>query len=122
MVGSVQKEGSSQPVNRASLNITFLDWRRTAICIFTVAFILRGAFVLVLKEGFYFPDAIDYSRAAVSLLVDGKLGEMYHRPPVYPMFLAGIYTLFGQTIMAIRMVEALLGACVAVVIALMAER
>lgn len=89
-------------MKRASLNITFLGWRRTAICIFTVAFILRGAFVLVLKDGFYFPDAIDYSRAAASLLADGEFSETSHRPPVYPLFLAGIYTLFGQTIMAIR--------------------
>jgi 4-amino-4-deoxy-L-arabinose transferase-like glycosyltransferase len=109
-------------VKRVFLDIDLSSWRRTIVGIFAVAFIIRGAFVLALKDGFYFPDSIDYSRAAVSLLVKGEFGESYRRAPVYPLFLAGIYALFGEEIEAVRLIEALLGACLAVVIAIMAKR
>jgi 4-amino-4-deoxy-L-arabinose transferase-like glycosyltransferase len=109
-------------MNRVALNIDLSGWRRTVIFLFTVALIIRAAFVLTLKDGFYFPDSVDYSRAAVSLLEAGEFGETYRRSPLYPVFLAGIYALFGEEIVPVRMVEALLGACLAVVIALIARR
>jgi 4-amino-4-deoxy-L-arabinose transferase-like glycosyltransferase len=109
-------------VKRVFLDLDLSGWRRTVICIFAVALLIRGAFVLALKDGFYFPDSVDYSSAAVSLLVKGEFGENYRRPPIYPLFLAGIYALFGEKIVAVRLVEALLGACLAVVIAIIAKR
>jgi 4-amino-4-deoxy-L-arabinose transferase-like glycosyltransferase len=109
-------------VNNISLGLNFFDWRRALIGIFIVAFIIRAAFVLALKDGFYFPDSVDYSRSAVNLLAHGTFGEAYHRPPVYPVFLAGIYAFFGQRIVVTRMVEALLGAGLAVGVAVMARR
>jgi dolichyl-phosphate-mannose-protein mannosyltransferase len=122
MSGIMIAPPGSMLANKIFRSFNLSGWRRAAIGIFTVAFVSRGAFVLVLMDGFYFPDAIDYSRVAVSLLADGEFGETYHRPPVYPLFLAGNYAILGQTILAIRMVEALFGACAAVVIALIAKR
>jgi 4-amino-4-deoxy-L-arabinose transferase-like glycosyltransferase len=97
-------------------------WRPTVMAIFGLALLTRGVFILTLQDGFYFPDSVDYSRAAVNLLAHGEFGESYQRSPVYPLFLAAIYALLGQEIMAVRLVEALLGAGVAVVMALMARR
>jgi 4-amino-4-deoxy-L-arabinose transferase-like glycosyltransferase len=104
------------------LNDFFRDWSRTLSTIFVAALLVRVVFILTLQDGFYFPDSVDYSRAAVNILTNGELGERYHRPPGYPVFLAGIYSFFGESIVAVRMVESVMGAFLAVVIALLGRR
>jgi 4-amino-4-deoxy-L-arabinose transferase-like glycosyltransferase len=105
-----------------TVNTIFGNWRRTLLSIFMVALLIRGIFILTLQDGFYFPDSVDYSRAAISLITNGELGKAYNRPPGYPVFLAGIYMLFGQSILPVRIVESLLGALLAVVIAMIGKR
>jgi 4-amino-4-deoxy-L-arabinose transferase-like glycosyltransferase len=105
-----------------TVNAIFGNWRRTLLAIFIVALLIRGIFILTLQDGFYFPDSTDYSRAAISLITNGELGKTYNRPPGYPVFLAGIYMLFGESILAVRIVESFLGAFLAVVIALLGRR
>jgi 4-amino-4-deoxy-L-arabinose transferase-like glycosyltransferase len=109
-------------VKRITSNMTLSGWPGKLICIFAVALVARSIFVLTLQDGFYFPDSVDYSAAAMALITKGEFGEFYRRSPAYPVFLAGIYALFGQTIVAVRMVEALLGACLSVVIAVISKR
>jgi 4-amino-4-deoxy-L-arabinose transferase-like glycosyltransferase len=104
------------------MNIPVSSWSGRLICIFAVALVVRIVFVLMLQGGFYFPDSIHYSRAAENLIATGEFGETFDRPPAYSLFLAGIYTLFGQKIVAVRLLEAVMGACLAVVIAIMAGR
>ncbi len=96
--------------------------RRTLIYIFLLALSARLAFVFTMKEGFYFFDSVRYSTAAVNLLANGGFGEGYTRAPVYPVFLAGIYALFGEKILAVRIAESVLGAALAVLIAVLAGR
>ena len=98
------------------------NWRFTAFAVFITALLIRGVFVLTLQDGFYFPDSVHYSRAAASLISNAELGDNYNRPPGYPVFLAGIYLLFGESILTVRMVESVLGAVLAVVIALIGKR
>ena len=98
------------------------NWSRALLFVFIIALLARGAFILMLQDGFYFPDSTEYSAAAVNLITKGELGAEYSRPPGYPVFLATIYALFGQSIFATRMVESILGAFLAVVIALIAKR
>jgi 4-amino-4-deoxy-L-arabinose transferase-like glycosyltransferase len=105
-----------------TVNAIFGNWRRTLLSIFIVALLTRGVFILTLQDGYYFPDSIAYSGAAVSLITHGELGQSYNRPPGYPVFLAGIYTFFGQSILTVRIVESLLGALLAVVIAMIGKR
>jgi 4-amino-4-deoxy-L-arabinose transferase-like glycosyltransferase len=100
----------------------FRNWRLTLLSIFIVALLIRSGFVLTLQNGFYFPDSVEYSQGAVNLLANGELGESYHRPPGYPVFLAGIYLFFGESILAVRMVESLMGALLVVIIALIGRR
>jgi 4-amino-4-deoxy-L-arabinose transferase-like glycosyltransferase len=107
---------------KSIVNAVFRNWRWTMFSIFTIALLIRVAFILTLQDGFYFLDSVEYSRAAVSLLMNGDLGEAYHRPPGYPVFLAGIYLFFGEGILAVRMVESVMGALLAVVIALIGRR
>jgi 4-amino-4-deoxy-L-arabinose transferase-like glycosyltransferase len=103
-------------------NALFGNWNRTLFTIFIAALLVRGVFILTLQDGFYFPDSVDYSRAAVNILTNGEFGEKYHRPPAYPVFLAGIYLFLGQSILAVRMVESVMGAFLAIVIALLGRR
>jgi len=109
-------------MHSASLNIDLVGWQRTVICIFAAALLIRIAFILTLQEGFYFYDSVDYTAAAENPITRGELGEAYRRSPAYPVFLAGIYLLFGQAILTIRLVEALLGACLVVVVAVIGRR
>jgi 4-amino-4-deoxy-L-arabinose transferase-like glycosyltransferase len=104
------------------VNAVSRNWRWTVFSIFTIALLIRVTFILTLQDGFYFPDSISYSGAAVKLINNGELGEIYDRPPGYPVFLAAIYLLFGESILAIRMVESMLGAFLAVIIALIGDR
>jgi 4-amino-4-deoxy-L-arabinose transferase-like glycosyltransferase len=104
------------------INPIFQNWRRTALVIFVTALLFRGVFVLTLQNGFYFPDSVAYSTAAMSLITNGELGASYDRAPGYAAFLAGIYLFFGESIFAVRIIESLLGAFVAVLIALLARR
>jgi 4-amino-4-deoxy-L-arabinose transferase-like glycosyltransferase len=104
------------------LNSLFGNWSRTLFTIFMVGLITRGVFILTLQDGFYFPDSSFYSKAAVSLITNGELGKFYNRPPGYPVFLASIYVLFGESILAVRIVESVMGAFLAVVIALLGRR
>jgi 4-amino-4-deoxy-L-arabinose transferase-like glycosyltransferase len=107
---------------KSLLRTVFGTWRRTLLSIFIVALLIRGGFVLTLQDGFYFPDSIEYSGAALNLLISGQLGEVYNRPPAYPVFLASVYFLFGENIFAVRVMESFIGALLAVIIALIGRR
>lgn len=90
--------------------------------IFFAALCVRGLFIFTLQDGYYFPDSVIYSDAAISLLTTGSLGNSYDRPPGYAVFLSGIFFLFGESILAIRIVEGVIGGLLAVVIAIIARR
>jgi 4-amino-4-deoxy-L-arabinose transferase-like glycosyltransferase len=98
------------------------NWYRTLLLVFITALLVRGGFILTLQEAFYFPDSIEYSTAAVNLITSGALGPEYNRPPGYPAFLAVVYALFGQSIFVTRVVESVIGALLAFVIAVLGRR
>ena len=104
------------------MNAFFSNWRRTASLIFFVALLIRVAFIATQQDGFYFPDSLQYSQAAVDLLSAGELGANYNRAPAYPAFLAIVYLLFGESIFAIRVVESFMGAFLAVIMAAVGRR
>src|SRR6185436_3526319 len=98
------------------------DWHRTLFATLVLAVVIRAIFIFSLQDGFYFPDSIEYSRAAASLAGTGQLDHGYNRPPGYAVFLAGIYKFFGQNILTIRIIESLLGGWLAVIIAMIGKR
>jgi 4-amino-4-deoxy-L-arabinose transferase-like glycosyltransferase len=100
----------------------FSTWQRSLLAIFVTALLIRSVFIFTLQNGFYFLDSLEYSQAATNLLAHGTFGEAYDRAPMYPLVLAAIYALFGHHIVAIRLVQAVMGACIAVMIALIAQR
>lgn len=104
------------------MNFPSLDWRRMLFLIFSLALLTRGVLILAQQDGFYFPDSISYSRTAVKLIEHGEFGSTFGRAPGYPVFLAAVYALFGENIFAVRAVESLMGALLAVMIAVVGKR
>ena len=83
------------------------------ICL--LAFLIRLAYVLSLQPRSFWFDGGHYSRLATGLLEHGAyLNDRGHPsaywPPGYPLFLAAIYQLFGVNIVAVRVVQCLIGA------------
>jgi len=104
------------------LKITLSSWKQTLAYLFIAALVVRILFIVTLQEGFYFSDSVSYDAAAVNLLAKGEFGLNYDRPPVYALFLAGIYFLFGKSIFAVRIVQAIMGAVIAVIMAIIGKR
>ena len=88
-------------------------WRRSLLFIFLLALVIRVSAVTV------FPavpvaDAADYHRLATGLVerseyVSTSGAPTAWRPPGYPLFLAGVYRLFGIGLPAARLAQAVLG-------------
>ena len=83
---------------------------RSPWTIFWAALIIRLIYISFLKEGYYFSDFRSYEQAALSLLSGDGFGAEYDRPPLYPIFLAGNYLLFGAHFFPVRVVQAILAA------------
>ncbi len=94
--------------------------------IFIVALFLRLSAVFSQEETNKIPrgDASGYDKMAVNLvsgngfaeLKNGVISPVAYRPPVYPLFLAGIYSIFGHSYIAVKIIQALIGALFCIVI------
>ncbi|HTM58469.1 MAG TPA: glycosyltransferase family 39 protein [Candidatus Udaeobacter sp.] len=83
--------------------------RRLWPAILAVALAARLAFALLLPPDFIFSDTIDYDRMARGIVDHGTFGSFPLRPPGYPVFMAGVYLVFGKSVLAIRLVEVVIG-------------
>lgn len=73
-----------------------------------VSFLLRLAYALKTGEGGLSPDARDWMDTAWSIASGGGFGGSW-RPPGYAFFLAGIFSVFGKSILAAKIANAALG-------------
>lgn len=84
--------------------------------------------IAFLGEDRLWNDELDYDRIAVNLLKHHQFteypGQPYsYRPPGYPFFLAAVYSVFGlRNHMAVKLIQALLGAMAAMLLYLLGER
>ena len=86
------------------------------LAILAAALLARLAFVWAMPRRILWPDGLEYEAVARSLIEHGTYGLQTLRPPGYPTLIAGVYALFGESLLALRVVEAVLGtASVAVV-------
>ncbi len=90
--------------------------------LFLVALAARLAFVAVMPAEIAWPDGREYDAIARSLTAGDGYGLQTLRPPAYPTFMAGVYALTGGSLLALRVVEALLGACAALLLGLAGAR
>ena len=96
--------------------------RQVLFLIFLVALLIRVVFAFTLKDGFYFADEFDYTLIARYFVEHGTLPESFDRSPLFPLFLAGLFKLGGESFFYIRIVQAVLGAIIALQIALIGRR
>ncbi len=102
------------------------------IAVFSLGLFIRLAYVFSLEEKWYFYDTRHYEKAAISLIQNKTFGNgylydeiggmKYSLEPIYPVFLATIYAIFGHHFWAVRAVQAILGAFLLIMIFLIAER
>lgn len=104
---------------------------RRVLLVFLLALALRVFVVLWLNlapkdwqpgMAIFAADALTYDALAKNLSdgagyqIDGNFQEYTRIPPLFPVLLAGVYALCGPSIMAVGLVNALLGALTAVVL------
>ncbi len=107
------KKGFFEPLSKLLLS------RKGIGIIFLIALLIRILFITTyadgkfLEEKFYAADEDDYDQIALNLLTGEGL-SYNQRPsldaPVYPAFLAFIYSFFGYSLVKVRFFQALLGA------------
>ena len=100
-------------------------------CIFVIALFLRLLAVFGQKEADRTPrsDASGYNEMAVNLAsgngfsqsVNGSMSPVAYRTPVYPMFLAGIYYIFGRHYITVKIIQAILGALFCIIVFLISN-
>jgi len=93
--------------------------------IFVLALSVRLAFVLFFPP-LYAADTGQFDDIALSLTKGNGFSlssgiSTAARPPVYPLFLAGIYSLFGQSHLAVKLAQAILGAISCIIIYLIGK-
>jgi len=103
-----------------------MSWRVIA-AIFFLSLAVRLAYVVAVPAEPLETDAIDYDTIAWNLAqgngYTNQAGEpTAFRPPVYPLFLAGVYYVAGHNLDWVRWVQALLGAGICVLVCLTARR
>lgn len=97
------------------------------LCFFILALGIR--YTAILPTSGVEADEGEYDRLAMNLMVgngyidsDGAGAPTSHRPPLYPMVLAGIYALFGHSYFIARCFNALLGAATVCIYYLITEK
>ena len=80
--------------------------------------LIRAGYILTLEDRWYFYDTVHYDTAAQHIVQGDGFGPSlyfsnlynnYCLEPVYPLFLAGVYALFGHSLLAARLMQAVLG-------------
>jgi 4-amino-4-deoxy-L-arabinose transferase-like glycosyltransferase len=83
------------------------------VALLVLALVLRVAFIFYLEPGrIYFRDTVKYTAAAESLLAGEGFGDTYARQPLYPVYLAGVFALFPERLLAAQLADAFLGCLV----------
>lgn len=97
-----------------------LKERKALIIIFVLAFLIRLIFIF-LAIGPLDGDELIYDKMALSILSghgfcapDGH--PTAYTTPLFPMFLSGVYFLFGHSYFVVKIIEALLGSFTALII------
>src|SRR5258705_1321681 len=83
--------------------------RKWVLGLLFLALALRVGYVFTQQRGFYFEDSIEYDRAAKSFLETGHFDSRYYRLPLYPLFMAASYKVFGESLTPFRLLQALIG-------------
>ena len=98
----------------------FLDKKRRIVFIFLGAFIIRLG-VLVLLGDSPRGDAADYENIALNIMsgkgfVSTRLGLYSYRPPLYPLFLAGMFSVFKTSYFMVGFIQVIISSITCVIV------
>jgi 4-amino-4-deoxy-L-arabinose transferase-like glycosyltransferase len=82
------------------------------VALLLAALVARLGFAFGTPRQIHWPDGRENEAVALSLLEHGSYGTQTLRPPGYPTLIAGIYSITGRDLLALRIVEAVLGTLV----------
>lgn len=103
------------------LKKVLLDSKKLSLAIVLSAFLIRLVYIFSLDDRWYFYDTVHYDKAARSIVAGEGFGkgyrfsenvefqQEYSLPPVYPVFLAGIYYIFGPHLFVVRVIQSIIG-------------
>jgi tetratricopeptide (TPR) repeat protein len=94
--------------------------------VFVVALVVRLVHVWQMRDTVFFTvlmgDSRGYDTWARQIAAGDWIGrEVFYQAPFYPYFLAALYTLFGNDLLIVRVVQAILGAAACVALAMAAS-
>ncbi len=97
-------------------------WAMTAVAIFAVAMAVRLLHLWSIRDTVMFDvlmgDARSYDEWARRIADGDWMGsDVFYQAPLYPYFLGTLYTVFGRDLMAVRVVQAIVGSVSAVLLA-----
>jgi len=101
------------------------DTVRMALLVFIAALVTRIPVALWLPQEVVWPDGNRYERVALNLLEGEGFGDLVDNRrsvPTQPLLIAGVYSVFGQSYGALRIVSAILGALTCAVAFLLGRR
>lgn len=91
-----------------------VDQKKLLLVSLFIALLIRVFYIFQLEEKWYFADTAHYDLAARHLIQGEGFGPSLHYfddyshyclEPVYPIFLSGIYALFGRSFLAVRLFQ-----------------
>jgi 4-amino-4-deoxy-L-arabinose transferase-like glycosyltransferase len=99
--------------------------RRLTAVILLAALAIRVVWVLATPDYQLVHDALDYDNHAASIAAGDGFATSYgrataFRPPLYPLFLAGVYVVTGPDVEAARIVNAFVGTAIVALIGVLA--
>lgn len=99
----------------------YANSQRAYFLIFGVSVVVRFAFILTLRDQYYWPDEIDYDAIARRLVEGRGYGEQNARGPLYSFFLYGIYSIVGPQLLTVRVIQSLIDSFSAVLVTLLGK-
>ena len=98
--------------------------KNTIVIVFLLALLLRLSYVVLLPqlEGKELADVWAYDSLALSLASGEGYPEDLRRPPLFPLFLAGVYKLFGHNFFIVRLIQAVIGSLTCLLVYLIGKK
>lgn len=95
---------------------------RIAWALIGLALGLRLAVVAIAPRTILWPDGLEFEAIGRNLLLHGSYGLQTLRPPGYPTLIAIVYRIFGPHLLALRLIEVVLGTVSVAVIGFVGRR
>jgi 4-amino-4-deoxy-L-arabinose transferase-like glycosyltransferase len=121
----VQSPRAESPLRRLAAGLSTAPAAVLLAGLFLFALSIRLIYLFEVSDTAFFRypvgDSVTYDRWALEIQKDWVGKEVFYQAPLYPYFLAVVYTVFGHSLWAVRLIQAALGSAACVLVALAAR-